>query len=70
MSCCVMCGASLPDNQGSRTCSWCYGDPDHGRDGYLREAMERDAYEQAMEEQKAEYELKRAKQIPPGEETP
>ena len=38
---CVMCGSPIPDNQGSRTCSMCYGDIDHGKDGYYREWAER-----------------------------
>lgn len=41
MTSCVMCGAWMPSNQGSRTCSMCYGDVDHGRDGYYREYLER-----------------------------
>ena len=36
---CVQCGSSIPDGQ--RTCSMCYGDIDHGRDGYYRDYMER-----------------------------
>ena len=31
---CVMCGLPLPNNQGSNTCSLCYGDPYHGKDYY------------------------------------
>ena len=37
MSYCVQCGSPIPDNQGSRTCSMCYGDPGHGKDGYYEE---------------------------------
>jgi hypothetical protein len=37
---CVMCGSRLPDNQGSKTCSMCYGDVDHGQDGYYRQFLE------------------------------
>ena len=40
MNCCVCCGTSLPNNQGSKTCSVCYGDPDHGSDGILRQQMD------------------------------
>jgi hypothetical protein len=50
MAKCVMCGSPLPDNQGSRTCSMCYGDVDHGKDGYYREWLERRAKETAREE--------------------
>lgn len=38
MSNCVQCGSPVP--KGQHTCSMCYGDPDHGRDGYYREWME------------------------------
>lgn len=38
MAKCVMCSSRIPDGQ--RTCSMCYGDPDHGRDGYYREQRE------------------------------
>ncbi len=41
MANCSMCGISIPDGQ--RTCSMCYGDVDHGRDGYYRRWMERAA---------------------------
>lgn len=45
MANCVMCGSPLPANQGSLTCSMCYGDVGHGKDGYyenwLREMEER-----------------------------
>ena len=42
MGYCVMCGSWIPDNQGSKTCSVCYGDPDHGKDGYYRQMLEED----------------------------
>lgn len=32
---CVMCGSPIPADQGSKTCSMCYGDPDHGKGGIL-----------------------------------
>jgi hypothetical protein len=41
MNYCVMCGAPIPDDQGSKTCSMCYGDPEHGKDGYYRQYLER-----------------------------
>lgn len=46
---CVQCGLSIPDNQGSSTCSMCYGDIDHGKDGYYREWAERQEQEQERE---------------------
>ncbi len=42
MANCVMCGAPIPDDQGSSSCSMCYGDIDHGKDGYYRDFMEQD----------------------------
>lgn len=32
---CVCCGAPIPSGQ--RTCSMCYGDMGHGRDGYYED---------------------------------
>jgi predicted nucleic acid-binding Zn ribbon protein len=54
MASCVMCGSPIPDDQGSRTCSMCYGDIDHGKDGYYREAMEREAEESRQREEEKE----------------
>ena len=54
MANCVMCGSSIPDNQGSKTCSMCYGDPGHGKDGYYQEYLdrqERDAQERREEQE-------------------
>ena len=50
---CVMCGSPIPDNQGSNACSMCYGDIDHGKDGYYREFMERQ-YQEPEREQEGE----------------
>ena len=44
---CVCCGSSIPDDQGSSTCSMCYGDIEHGKDGYYK-----DWAEQQLEEEK------------------
>lgn len=38
MNNCVSCGNPIPEGQ--RNCSMCYGDPDHGSDGYYREYLE------------------------------
>lgn len=46
MARCVMCGSRIPDNQGSKTCSMCYGDPAHGKDGYYNEYLERQEREE------------------------
>ena len=40
MANCVQCGITIPEGQ--RTCSMCYGDPDHGKDGYYRDWQERE----------------------------
>lgn len=37
---CTSCGAPIPSGQG-RSCSMCYGDIDHGSDGYYRAWAER-----------------------------
>jgi len=41
---CTSCGSTIPDGQGS-SCSMCYGDMNHGRDGYYenwaREQLEK-----------------------------
>ena len=54
MANCVMCGSPLPDDQGSTTCSMCYGDVDHGKDGYYREYMEQWAREAEREREQEE----------------
>lgn len=53
---CVSCGEPIPDGQ--RTCSVCYGDPYHGRDGYLLQMMEEDWQQQEYEQQRAEEEYR------------
>ena len=45
MNNCSQCGSQVPDGQS--ICSICYGDMDYGRDGYYRQQMERDEYEEA-----------------------
>lgn len=42
---CISCGAWIPEGQGS-SCSMCYGDVDHGSDGYYRDWVERQDQEQ------------------------
>ena len=46
---CSSCGSPIPNGQGS-SCSMCYGDIDHGKDGYYR----RWAEEQQRQEQEAD----------------
>ena len=50
MKYCSGCAAPIPDNQNSKFCSMCYGDPWHGKDGYyLRETQERARQESEQE---------------------
>jgi len=35
MANCTSCGSPIPDDQG-KSCSMCFGDPDHGHDGYYQ----------------------------------
>ena len=49
---CTSCGSPIPDGQG-RSCSMCYGDIDHGRDGYYRQLMEE---QQERDEQTRQWE--------------
>ena len=41
MAQCINCGSWIPDNQGSKTCSMCYGDPNHGKDNYYNDWLQR-----------------------------
>lgn len=66
MAYCTSCGSPIPDGQGN-SCSMCYGDIDHGRDGYYRqwaeEQIEREAQTRQFEEQmQQEYERQMDKQ--------
>lgn len=51
MKYCVDCGSPIPDNQGSKTCSMCYGDIYHGKDGYYYEWAEKEIERQEREKQ-------------------
>ena len=50
---CSQCGSPIPDNQGSKTCSMCYGDVDHGKDGYYQRWME-EQWEREEEQRRRE----------------
>lgn len=39
MASCVQCSSRIPEGQ--RTCSMCYGDPGHGKDGYYQDYLDR-----------------------------
>ena len=51
MNYCTSCGSPIPDGQG-KSCSMCYGDIDHGKDGYYRQWAE--DFEERQEERAAE----------------
>ena len=53
MASCVMCGSPIPDDQGSSSCSMCYGDIGHGKDGYYEE-WARGVEEEAEQQQEQE----------------
>jgi len=48
MPSCVQCGLSIPEGQ--HVCSMCYGEPEYGRDGYLRAWLESCAEEPVFED--------------------
>jgi hypothetical protein len=55
---CTSCGLPIPAGQG-KSCSMCYGDVDHGRDGYYRDWLEsgqRQEDERQQEEQRQQEE--------------
>lgn len=49
---CTSCGSYIPEGQG-KSCSMCYGDIDHGKDGYYRAEMERE-YQREQERREQE----------------
>ena len=46
---CTSCGSPIPEGQGS-SCSMCYGDIAHGKDGYYEEWAREELHRQEMEE--------------------
>ncbi len=50
---CSSCGSPIPDGQG-KSCSMCYGDIDHGRDGYYRQWAEERENDRAEREREQE----------------
>lgn len=59
---CVGCGQAIPEGQGS-SCSMCYGDIAHGRDGFYEQAM-RQAEEEAASRAAMEREAEAAREEP------
>lgn len=49
---CTSCGSTIPDGQGS-SCSMCYGDIAHGRDGFYEAWGREQEQKQAMEAEEA-----------------
>ena len=56
MKYCINCGSPIPDDQGSRTCSMCYGDVGHGKDGYYRDWLEQQEQQRQQPEPPPEQE--------------
>jgi len=50
---CTSCGSPIPDGQGN-SCSMCYGDVDHGSDGYYRTWLEEQSEQEREREQEQE----------------
>lgn len=46
---CTSCGSPIPEGQ-DKSCSMCYGDISHGKDGYYEEWAREEAYRQEQEE--------------------
>lgn len=57
---CTSCGLPIPEGQG-KSCSMCYGDIDHGTDGYYRAEMERE-YQREQERRQEQEQYKRDEQ--------
>ncbi len=53
---CSSCGAPIPEGQGS-SCSMCYGDPWHGRDGYALRELERQQEEELQKQAAIEHQI-------------
>lgn len=51
---CVMCGNPIPDNQGSTTCSMCYGDINHGKNNYYKQWLEENFLKERGQEEQSE----------------
>lgn len=51
-----MCGNWIPDDQGSNSCSMCYRDIDHGKDGYYRKYIESMDYQAEIDVARAAFE--------------
>lgn len=47
---CTSCASPIPDGQG-KSCSMCYGDVDHGSDGYYRRWLENECRQEEDERQ-------------------
>lgn len=50
---CSSCGSPIPEGQG-KSCSMCYGDIDHGKDGYYRKIVEEEEIQRENERQEQE----------------
>ena len=50
MSYCTSCGLPIPEGQGNNSCSMCYGDIGHGKDGYYQQWAEEQVRQEAEDE--------------------
>jgi len=55
MAYCTSCGSYIPEGQG-KSCSMCYGDPYHGKDGYYLRELEEQERQKESERQETNQE--------------
>ena len=53
---CTSCGSPIPEGQGN-SCSMCYGDINHGTDGYYQQWAEEQQQRQREQEQAEQQQL-------------
>ena len=58
---CSSCGRPIPEGQGN-SCSMCYGDIAHGKDGYYQQWAEEQEQERLFREQQDEIERQMAEE--------
>ena len=64
MNYCTQCASPIPEGQ--TTCSMCYGDIDHGSDGYYRQWAENEQHRMDDERQIAEREAEHEREMDDG----
>ena len=53
MTYCTSCGSPIPEGQG-KSCSMCYGDIEHGKDGYYRNWADGQLYRPEQEQSESD----------------